>query len=290
MAISSVRQAEGGITAWPYWRAVRDALTLAGLLYIALVWARVVPYAPPVHDYGPMLDARGYWSAWQGGLYDIAWPIDSAYVYSPAFAQLIWPLTLLPWGVFAALFTIASVGCLFWMRVPWMIAFPGVIDDILRGQIHVLLAGMIVLGFRHPGVWAFGLLTKVTPGVGLLWFAARAEWRQLLVALATGGGIAAISFVVTPALWFDWLDLLRDSSGVTAGIQLVPLPLSVRIVVGAGIVVLAARTNRSWLVPIGVLVALPNVWTTSTALIAGSVALWRTRGPASQMTPPQPTP
>ena len=35
-----------------------------------------------------------------------------------------------------------------------------------------------------------------------------------------------------------------------------------------------ARTDRAWLVPIGVMLGLPNVWTSSTALLAGSVSLW----------------
>ena len=131
--------------------AASHALIIAGVAYIALVWLRIVPYAPPVPDYGPMFDARGFWIAWDGGLYDIPWGEYEAYVYSPAFAQLLWPFTLLPWPVFAAGWTIASIGCLFWMRVPWMIAFPGVIDDILRGNIHVFLAASIVLALAPPG-------------------------------------------------------------------------------------------------------------------------------------------
>ena len=45
------------------------------------------------------------------------------------------------------------------------------------GNIHLLLGAVIVAGFRWPWLWALPLLTKVTPGVGLLWFALRREWR-----------------------------------------------------------------------------------------------------------------
>ena len=96
--------------------------TLAGLLYIGAVWLRLVPFAEPVPAYGPMFDAYGIWNAWDGGLYDIPWLEYEAYVYSPAFAQLIYPLTLLPWEVFAALWTGLAIAILFWMRVPWMLA------------------------------------------------------------------------------------------------------------------------------------------------------------------------
>ena len=189
MATSSVRQAADGLSAWPHWHAVRDALTIAGLIYIAAVWLGIAPYAPPVPEYGPMFDARGYWIAWEGGLYDIPWGEYEAYVYSPAFAQLLWPFTLLPWPVFAALWTAAAIGCLFWMRVPWMIAFPGVIDDILRGNIHVFLAASIVLALAIPAAWAFGIFTKVTPGIGL----ALVRRARRVAQLAIGLGVPASS-------------------------------------------------------------------------------------------------
>jgi hypothetical protein len=256
---------------------VRDALTVAGLTYIALVWLGLAPYASPVPDYGPMFDARGFWIAWDGGLYDIPWRTNEAYVYSPAFAQLLWPFTLLPWPVFAAGWTLAAIGCLFWMRVPWMLAFPGVIDDILRGNIHVFMAAAIVLGLRFPPAWAFGIFTKVTPGIGLIWPAVRRKWRDLAIAGATCIAILGISYVVSAPLWSEWFGLLAANAGETARIQVIPLPLLVRLPVAAILVAYAAWSDRAWLLPIGVMVGLPNVWTSSTALLAAVPALWRYR-------------
>jgi hypothetical protein len=221
-----------------------------------------------------MFDARGFWIAWDGGLYDIPWRTNEAYVYSPAFAQVLWPLTLLPWPVFAGLWTLAAIGCLFWMRAPWMIAFPGVIDDILRGNIHVFMAAAIVLGFRYPGAWAFGILTKVTPGIGLIWFAVRREWLRLGWALGVTFVIAGVSFVLSSALWLEWFGLLAENAGETARIQVLPLPLLVRLPIAAVLIGVGAMTSRAWLVPVGVMVGLPNVWTSSTALLAAVPALW----------------
>ena len=255
--------------------AVGDALVLAGLIYIALVWLRIAPYAPPVYDYGPMFDARAYWTAWQGGMYDTPWLVNGAYSYSPAFAQIMWPFTLLPWPVFAAGWTLGSIACLFWMRVPWMIAFPGVVDDILRGNIHVFLAAAIVLAIRgFPAAWTFGIITKVTPGIGILWHLLRAEWRNAAIALGVPFAIVALSFALSSHLWFEWFDFLETSVGASARISVLPLPLAVRVPIAAILIAFGARTNRAWLVPIGVMIALPNVWTTSTALLAGSVSLW----------------
>jgi glycosyl transferase family 87 len=233
-----------------YLRAIASGCTVAGLAYIAMVWLGIAPYAPPVYDYG-------------------------AYSYSPAFAQLIWPLTLLPWPVFAAAYTLGCIGCLFWMRVPWMIAFPGVIDDILRGNIHVFLAASIVLAIRgFPAAWTFGILAKVTPGVGILWHIVRAEWRNTAIALGVPFVIVTISFAVSSDLWFQWFDFLKTSVGASARISVLPLPFLVRLPIAAILIAFAGRTDRAWIVPIGVMIALPNVWTTSTALLAGSVSLW----------------
>jgi hypothetical protein len=257
------------------WRIARDALTVGGLAYLALVWLGVAPYAAPVPDYGPMFDARGFWIAWDGGLYDIPWRTNEAYVYSPAFAQLLWPFTMLPWPVFAAGWTLAAIGCLFWMRVPWMLAFPGVVDDILRGNIHVFLATGIVVGLRYPAAHAFGILTKVTPGIGLVWFLVRRDWRPLLLAVGATITIALASFLLAPSEWTAWFGLLASNAGESARIQVVPLPLLVRLPIAVAIVAWAGLTNRAWLVPIGVMIGLPNVWTSSTALLAGAAALWR---------------
>jgi hypothetical protein len=270
------------------WQAIGAGLTIAGLAYVAMVHLRIAPYAPPVPDYGPMFDARAYWTAFEGGMYDTPWGVNGAYSYSPAFAQLVWPLTLLPWGVFASAWTLAAIGCLFWMRVPWMIAFPGVVDDILRGNIHVFLATMVVIGFRYPGAYVFGVIAKGTPGLGLAWYAVRREWRPLAIALAVIAAVAGLSFALTSSLWFEWFDFLSTSTQTSVGIQLIPLPLAVRIPIAVAIVAIGALTNRAWLVPIGVMVGLPNVWTSSTALLAAVPALWKWRpDPAGRPGPEQ---
>ena len=265
----------GGLTRWA---ALRHGLTLAGLIYIAAVWLRLVPYAEPVPAYGPMFDAYGIWNAWDGGLYDIPWLEYEAYVYSPAFAQLIYPLTLLPWEAFAALWTGLAIAILFWMRVPWMLAFPGVVDDILRGNIHVFLAGAVVLAVRRQplgaGAWAFPLLTKVTPGIGMVWHAVHGEWRAVVIGLGLTAGIVGASVLVAPDLWAEWIGLLVANTGSDPRIQVIPLPLLVRLPVALAVVVVAARWDRAWLLPIGVMLALPNVWTSSLALLAAAPALW----------------
>ena len=55
-------------------------------------------------EYGIGWDAHAYYVAWSGGLYEALPGSVDAYNYSPLFAQVIWPLTLLPWAVFCAVF------------------------------------------------------------------------------------------------------------------------------------------------------------------------------------------
>jgi hypothetical protein len=84
-----------------------------------------------------------------------------------------------------------------WRRTLLVLAFPPVALELYHGNIHLLLAAAIGLGLRYPWTWAFVLLTKVTPGVGLIWFAVRREWRQLGIAL----GVTAdrgLSVALTP--------------------------------------------------------------------------------------------
>ncbi len=50
-----------------------------------------------------------------------------------------------------------------------------------------------MIGFRYPAAWSLILLTKITPGIGLLWFAVRREWRALAIALGATAAIASVS-------------------------------------------------------------------------------------------------
>jgi hypothetical protein len=170
------------------------------------------------------------------------------------------------------------------MRVPWMLAFPGVIDDILRGNIHVFLAGAIVLALWHrpwgASAWAFPFLTKVTPGIGILWHPLRGEWRSFWIGLGVTAAIVGVSVLFSADLWREWISLLAANVGSDPRIQVVPLPFLVRLPIAVVVIVVAARWNRAWLLPIGVMLALPNVWTSSLALLAGSAALWVWQRPA----------
>ena len=130
-------------------------------------------------EYGIGWDAHAYYVAWSGGLYEALPRSIDAYNYSPLFAQVIWPLTLLPWAVFCAVLVGAAGAGVAWLLRPlplvlavggWLACLP----EILSGNIFWLLAVMAVVGFSrgervvrgrvHQGPALHG--SRVVPGEG----------------------------------------------------------------------------------------------------------------------------
>ena len=258
----------------------RRALTVIGFAMAAAVLVAVAVYAEPFQPdaFGPGQDARAYWAASLDAPYaPRSVGLESAYLYSPAFLQLLAPLKLLPWTAFLVVWTALLLVVLYRLVGPVLFA-PAVVltlPELWGGNVTILMAAAIVLGFRHAGAWAFVLLTKVTPGVGLLWFALRREWRSLLIASGLTALIVAVSAFVAPELWRDWIRLLTGSIGSSTVPGSIPIPLLIRLPLAMLVVLYAARTDRAWLVPVAAFLAVPVLWWGSFAMLAGAVALRR---------------
>lgn len=248
------------------------------VLLVVVMTLTAEPFDPD--GLGPGQDARAYWAA----------PLDapyapgsvgqeSAYLYSPAFLQVLAPLRALPWPAFLCLWTVLLLLVLRWLSGSLLFG-PLIVltaPELWGGNITILLAAMIVAGFSRPGVWALALLTKVTPGLGLLWFAVRREWRALLEAGVVTAAIVAVSWVVAPDLWTSWIDLLASSTESSTVPGSLPIPLLVRLPVATIAIAWAALRGWRWLLPVGVLLAMPVIWWGSFSLLAASVALERRR-------------
>jgi hypothetical protein len=200
---------------------------------------------------------------------------DYAFLYSPAFSQAMLPFRLLPIGLFPAVWTLLLIAAVAWtagrLALPLLLLQP-VVASIALGNIEILMAAAIVAGFRYPATWSFILLSKVTPGVGLVWFAVRKEWRNLAIALGVTLAIAGVSFVLAPHLWADWLALLGRNRDVDFRLPVVPGPLAVRVAIAAVLIAWGARTNRRWTVPVGAALAVPVGYFTLFAIAAVGVA------------------
>jgi hypothetical protein len=263
----------------------RGALVLA-LLLAAAAFAYLM-----VNVY--LGDSYGYWQTIRlDHLYYTADP-DTAphgYLYAPVFVQILLPLILLPWEVFHAIWLAAMIALLFWMSGRWValllfaLFFAPFAIGLLAAPRHYLSSGNIFLpmalavvaGFRWPWTYSFLLLTKVTPGIGLLWFLARAEWRNLFIALGATAAVALVSFSFSWTMWFDWFTVLRNNVGnpePAFAIQL--LPLIPRLAIAAAITLVGARYDARWVVPIAAMIALPYIPDTALIMVVGVLPLLR---------------
>lgn len=259
----------------------RWVLIVAGAVGAGLILALTVVgsahYAEGLIGAGQ--DAHAYWAAVRIQPYHAKAGDFGAYLYSPAFVQGLGPILGLPWNVFLAVWAMLMLAALLVMTGPvlFVFALPLAFLEIWGGNIHLLLALAVVLGFRWAGTWAFPLLTKVTPGIGLLWFAARREWRALAIALGTTGAIVVVSYIASPGLWQSWIGLLFREASVAASPGHIPIPLWLRLPIAGALAVYAGRRDIKWLLPVVILVAMPVLWWSSLSVLIGCVALERER-------------
>jgi len=249
---------------------------LAAVLLVTVMAALANPFEPD--SFGPGHDARAYWAAPLDEPYEPgSVGRESAYLYSPAFLIAASPLRALPWPIFVAVWTAGLLAVLFWLTRP-LLFLPVLVfalPEIWGGNITILLAAAIVLGFSRSFAWAFPLLTKVTPGLGLVWFGVRREWRELGIALGATLAIIAVTATFLPGLWGDWFGLLSSSTGSSTVPGSVPIPLVLRLPVAVTVIAFAAMKGQRWLLPVGVLLAMPVIWWGSLAILIACVALKR---------------
>jgi Glycosyltransferase family 87 len=216
------------------------------------------------------VDADMYWRASSSGaIYGTIWGADQAsrYIYPPPLAQLLQPLHALGWPVFVALWTVGIFVALWGSTRWWSLAVLAVSGSALLafgfdhalanplmfafiGNVQSIVALAILLSFRWPAAWAIVLLTKIGPGIGILWFAVRGEWRQLSIALGATVAIGAVSYVLSPSAWLDFFRFATANATTAAPVPVVPVPLLVRLVMSGLLIVWGARSDRRWTVPV----------------------------------------
>lgn len=235
-------------------------------------------------------DSRAYWDAIRaadpyenaqlGGL--------GAYLYSPAFLQVMTPVGLLPWPAFLFVWSATGIGIAYALgsgaarQRPWLWLPIGILAllDIWAGNINLLLAAAVVLGFRWPAAWGFVILTKVTPGIALLWFAVRREWHSLGIALAATGLIIGLSAMLGAHAWLDWVTVLLSNSHASELSGDIAPPAFVRFPVALMLVGWGAYRNQRWVLPLACLLLLPVIWPNGLAILVGCAALANTPSPA----------
>jgi hypothetical protein len=248
------------------YRVARDALVVLGIIAAAWFWAS--------YTFGPLstpVDVRYYWAADPAHLYprpDLA--EKNGYNYSPVFEYVVAWGRLLPFDAFVAIWRAILLGALVYLAGPLTILVlftVPVASEINAGNIQILLALAVVLGFRYPGAWAFVLLTKVSPGVGLLWFVVRREWRALGIAAATTAALVAVSLVTHGSQWPSYLELV--TGGQAPAVAPYYLPLWVRLPPAIALATVGALRGWRWTVPVAATMALPVFYIISWSMLVG---------------------
>lgn len=249
----------------PMWPVLSWALFGIGAALVIGIMLGLLPY-------GPREWTMGDGAAW----YFVHTPYDwsdrpagvAEYRYSPAFLLLTEPLRWMPFELYRVAWVGLHLAAVAWLG-PWTILLA--FDDIVVGNINTFLAVGVVLAVRGQAwTWALPLLTKVTPGVGVLYHVGRREWRAVAVALGVTTLVVLLAWPL--GLWTDWVGSLAAGTTNYQTIDVLA-PLPVRIVVGAVLCLAAARWV--WLLPVGMIVAMPGLWPASFALLAAIPRLRR---------------
>lgn len=217
-------------------------------------WALLAFFAIAMGLWGPGFDVLVYYEADLDNLYP-GHIFTPTYTYSPAFAWWTEPLRLLPIEAWLVVISAGSIAALAWFVTPWLavavllVQFPPIWSELQFGNLNLITAAVLILAFRWPALYALPLLTKATPGIGLVWFLVRGEWRSLLIALGTTLAVALPTLVLHPGLWFDWVASLRQNAAFDG---MVGVPLVLRAAVATAVIAWGARTDRLWTVLVGV--------------------------------------
>jgi hypothetical protein len=241
--------------------ALRDGLVVGAWLAAAYhLWYVWIGIGPRYANGALGIDAFAYFDAWNHDLYDPVGPNGRRYLYSPAFAQVVWPLTHLDWQVFSVLWFLLGLAAFTWLLwpLPWVWRVPLLVllcaDELIIGNVRWIVALALVATVRRPAFWAIPVLLKPLLGIGCLYYVARRDWKALAQAAGATAAVVAVSAAVVPDLWLAWVRYLTFGD---VGFQL-GLPFFVaRVIAAAALVWWGARTDRYWVVAPALALASP---------------------------------
>lgn len=261
-----------GVTHLGLIRSLWLAAFTVGVVTVALVLRVILDFPSPFNGY----DVYAYWIVDSAHPYSgLVAPAKGAFLYSPPFAYLFDPLGALPFDVLRTGWGIAQGAVLVAMTGPLaavIVLTPPVRYELTTGNVSLFMAAAIVLARRYPAAWAFPILSKATPIVGLAWYAGRRDWRGLAIASGFTAAIVAASVLVDANLWAEWFEVLRRNAGVETEVSLGPLWLRLPLAVGA--CYLAGRRDWAWVVPIAVVLSLGHVWWATLCIALAAIPLW----------------
>jgi glycosyl transferase family 87 len=239
-------------------------------------------------------DEQAYWQAAQRlavgqPLYDpFAAPnTPFAYWYPPPLAQVLAPFTsFMSADAFTIGWTIVLLACLWWLAgrdvllALAFIAFLPVAVELRTRNVHLVLAVLVVLALRRSWVfWVAAAAIKIAPALGAVYLLAAGRVREAIGVGLLGGAVLAVSYVLAPGAWGEFLSVVGARAGTDGG-ALVAIPFPVRFVAGGVLAAIGGRLGGhrgEILLVIGLTLANPTLWATALSLLVAVVPLLRSR-------------
>jgi hypothetical protein len=269
----------------------RRQLPPLGLVVLGTVGALLLAVVATGHWAQPN-DEHAYWLAGQRllhgePLYDPTASSNTpfAYWYPPVVAQLVAPVSaILPSEIFSWAWLGLLLACAWWLAgsrpLPFLalIAFVPVATELWFRNVHLILAVLVVLAIRRwPVLFAVGAAIKLSPGLGIVYLAARGRWRDAAIATLLGGAIFLVSVVLAPDAWAQFVQVLGVRGPGDAS-SFVPVPYWIRAGLGLALAIVAGRLRPRLgepLLVVALVVALPTLWFTALSMLAALVPIVR---------------
>jgi hypothetical protein len=201
------------------------------------------------------------------------WVADGCFMYSPPVAMVMNVVRdVMPFEAFTFLLRSAELLVLIAVAGPAIglsLFIPAVAIELNAANVNLLIVAAVLIGFRYPWAWAFVVLTKITPGVGMLWFAVRREWRNLAIAMGATLALAIASGIAAPDLWRQYVAGLGNAPDSS------PWQMWWRLPLAAIVVVWGARKDHRWALIVAVFLALPRWYFLSPVVLVGLFPLVR---------------
>jgi hypothetical protein len=234
------------------------------------------------------VDGLAYWRAGtSAALYPERWSEirEGLLFYPPVVAQVSALLQPIGWQVFVTALMVLCFGS-FWycagrlsvplllLGVPYLLgigpqAFSTFLGFALLGNLQWPLAAVVILSLRRPALWAVPLITKVTISIGWWWHPLRGEWRAAATGAAVALAIMGASYAADPALWGEYVGFVsRNLAAVDPPMPTFPVPLGLRLLTAAVLLVWGARTGRAWTVPVA------SGWSLAALYDVGFMPFW----------------
>ncbi len=191
------------------------------------------------------------------------------FVWAPPWAVIWGVLSLQPRDVCAVEMMVASILALRYVTGSWRMAgltgwLPFVPQQLVTGNMDLLMAAALYAGVRHGSLLALFSLAKFSPAA-VLWRAPRGTWVAFLIGL----GICLLVTLPWLYLWPQWIDNMAAS---IAHPTIQSAPLLPRLALAVALLFVA----RPWAPVLIAAVATPAFYIHSTVLLLAPLRVWAT--------------